>query len=95
VGHDANQGLWHLDVDGAPPPQFAGIRSRLEEQQRRENAVDRAIDYLFEIPVSTAVSVAGFRYNHDMPELGERPFEVLVPHSTTSPWWQRLFMQRR
>ena len=76
VTHDAQKGLLHLDVQGELPPEFAAIRDgKLTEQA----AGDRDVDYLFDIPVEMARSVAGYRHDEDVPGLSGAVFEVLAP----------------
>ncbi|HSU52524.1 MAG TPA: hypothetical protein VLT36_00535 [Candidatus Dormibacteraeota bacterium] len=68
VAHEAEKNLKHLDVRGAPPPQFARIRDELFAQQTPDTC-----DYIFDIPVSLAADLVDFRYD-------ERPdvdFEIL------------------
>ena len=38
---------------------------------------DADVDYIFDIPVVTAESLTGYRHDKTIPELGEKPFEVL------------------
>jgi hypothetical protein len=76
VTHDAQKGLMHLDVQGEPPPELAAIRDQKFAEQA---AGDSDCDYLFDIPVETARSVAGYRHDQDVPGLSGDVFEVLAP----------------
>lgn len=76
VTHDAQKGLLHMDVQGDPPAEFAAIRDR---QFAEQAADDGDVDWLFEIPVETARSVAGYRHDKDIPGLSGDVFEVLAP----------------
>ena len=87
VMHDAQNGLLHLDVQGEPPPEFAAIRDRKLAEQA---AGDGDVDYLFDIPVETARSVAGYRHDEDVPGLSGDIFEVLAPPKKPS-LFKRLF----
>lgn len=87
VTHDAQQGLEHLDVQGEPPPEFAGIRAQKLAEQAAD---DGAADWLFEIPVETARSVVGYRHDADVPGLSGEVFEVLVRPQKPS-FFKRLF----
>jgi hypothetical protein len=88
VTHDAQKGLLHLDVQGEPPAAFAAIRDRKFAEQA---AGDRDCDYLFDIPVETARSVAGYRHDEDVPGLSGDVFEVLAPPNDERSFLKRLF----
>jgi hypothetical protein len=68
VTHDAEKDLSHLDVRGTPPPQFARIRDELTAKQTPDTC-----DNIFDIPVSLAADIAGFRYDEHL----DVDFEVL------------------
>jgi hypothetical protein len=87
VTHDVQKGRQHLDVQGEPPAEFAAIRDRAFSEQA---AGDRDCDYLFDIPVETARSVAGYRHDEDVPGLSGELFEVLAAPDERS-FWKRLF----
>jgi hypothetical protein len=72
VTHDVQKGRKHLEIQGEPPPQFAAIRDELSAKD-----VPKECDYLFDIPVETARSVAGYRHDEDVPGLSGEVFEVL------------------
>ena len=72
VTHLAPKDLRHLEVQGTPPPEFAAIRDRLSAKRTSD------CDYIFDIPVETARSVAGYRYDQDIAGLSGEVFEVLV-----------------
>jgi hypothetical protein len=54
VTHDCQKDRRHLDVQGEPPPEFAAIRDKLLAKDKPGE-----VDYIFDIPVETAKSVAG------------------------------------
>ena len=72
VLHDAQKDLRHLDIQGEPPTEFIAIRDGLLAQKEPENC-----DYIFDIPVETARSLTGYRYDRDIPGLSGEVFEVL------------------
>jgi hypothetical protein len=88
VTHDAQKGLLHLDVQGEPPAEFAAIRDRIVAEQAAD---DGTCDYLFDIPVETARSAAGYRHDEDIPGLSGEVFEVLAPPPDERSFLKRLF----
>lgn len=88
VTHDAQKGLLHLDVQGELPAEFAAIRDRKFAEQAAD---DGTCDYLFDIPVETARSAAGYRHDEDVPGLSGAVFEVLAPPPDERSFWKRLF----
>jgi hypothetical protein len=88
VTHNSQKDRMDLDVQGEPPPEFAAIRDRKFAEQA---AGDRDCDYLFDIPVETARSVAGYRHDEDVPGLSGSVFEVLAPPPDERSFLKRLF----
>jgi hypothetical protein len=75
VMHDAERGIDDLEIDGAMPPGFDGIRQRLFDEQRAEGSAPE-VDYVFDIPRETGKVVSGFSYDETEPVDG---FAVLAP----------------
>lgn len=88
VTHDAQEGLLHLEIEGEPPPEFAAIRDRMFAEQATG---DQDCDYIFDVPVETARSITGYRYDEDIPGLSGEVFEVLAPLPDERPFLRRLF----
>jgi len=80
VYHDSQQGTQHLDVEGEPPEGFAAIRDGLFAKQ-----TGGGCDYIFDIPVETARSLTGYRYDQDIPGLSGEVFEVLTEIPPVNP----------
>ncbi len=59
VIHEAGEDPLHLDVRGVPPAGFAAIRDRLTKQQEE----DGSCDFMFDIPVSLAAELTGYRHD--------------------------------
>jgi hypothetical protein len=74
--HDAQQGIEHLESTGEPPG-FGMISAALQLKQQTAGGKKADVDHIFDIPVATAESLTGFRHDKLIPELGEKPFEVL------------------
>lgn len=93
ISHESPKGKRHLDVQGEPPPEFPTIRDTWLAKTKP------GVDYIFEIPVETAGSVAGYRHDRDAP--GTRPqgisgdvFEVLEHVTPLKPSVQRPPLQK-
>src|SRR5450432_1161639 len=59
VAHEANKGLYHLDIDGTPPDSLAEIEARQREEQDAAGGQDAEIDAMFDVPVELARSSCG------------------------------------
>lgn len=96
VGHDADRGIRHLDVEGALPPEFRQIVDEAMRAQASEDAGEASTDYVFDIPVDMAHRLTGFRHDRD-PE-GGAMYDVLEKEPSaerrTSSWWRGLFGKR-
>lgn len=92
--HDADRGIENLATEGDLPPVFSSIRDQLLSKQRERGGCD----YVFDIPVATAESLTGYRYDQHIPALGNEPFEVLAAPAAPASFseqkpsfWKRLF----
>ena len=99
IGHDANKGIEHLDVQGEAPAVFEGIRADLLGKQREARGRRANVDMIFDVPVEVAKSLTGYRYDHLTPGLTGDPFEVLEslrPGASTlkPPAPRKTFLQR-
>jgi len=77
ITHESERGIDHLEVSGELPGEFPAIRDRLQANQQAEDAISPACDYIFDIPVSVAESLTGYRHDVEIPEIGDQRFEVL------------------
>jgi hypothetical protein len=82
VAHDSQEDLSHLDVRGEPPASFPAVRDRLTKEQEG----DGDVDFIFDIPVTLAAEVTGYRYD-DRPDV---TLEILEAVERPS-WFKRLF----
>jgi hypothetical protein len=94
ITHESGSGQDHLATDGEPPTALTAIRDRCISQQRVASDAHARVDYIFDIPVELFKSFTGYRYDQDIPELGDQSFEVL---ESTEPekksWLRRLFSE--
>jgi hypothetical protein len=86
VEHDSELGITHLRTEGSLPPQFAEISSRLIAKQQEPQGDENLCDYIFDIPVELARVITGFRYDQDVPGLGDDAYEGLVSTQVRFPF---------
>lgn len=80
VTHLAEEGVYHLAVDGAPPPLLDTIHTEMKAAQDEQGGADADVDWLFEVPVMLATALSGFRHDEEALLSGETPaFTELVP----------------
>ena len=62
IDHELKKGSKHLEYRGCMPPAFKEIKRRVfaEEDERRNTSVR---DYVYKVPIETAYSVCGYRYD--------------------------------
>jgi len=77
ISHEGENGPTGLSTDGELPACFAGIRSAMEQAQRAEGGEAAGVDYIFEIPLMVAQSLAGFKHDEVCPHITEEQFAVL------------------
>lgn len=92
VGHDAQRGIRHLDVEGSLPAEMQQI---VDDAMRSQD--DGEADYVFDIAIEVAHRLTGFRHDYD---LGEGAmFDVLEKQPSadrrTSRWWSSFIGKRR
>lgn len=79
VTHESDLGERHLGEQGQLPALYHEVKTALLAEQDREDAAHHEVDYVWEIPVTLAHELVGYR--HDEAELksgGEPRFTVLV-----------------
>lgn len=67
-----------LYVGGTPPDGFAALRDRFVKKQAESGDRDM-VNYIFEIPVETALAECGYRYDDTQFDWGEASFTRLEP----------------
>jgi len=82
VVHLAEEGLYHLAVDGAPPPLLDTIHTEMKAAQDEQGGLDADVDWLFEVPLMLATALCGYRHDEAALLSGEElQFTGLVPVS--------------
>jgi hypothetical protein len=74
VVHNAQEGMYDLQTEGAMPEPFAEIRARLTAEQDREGGTEAGVDYIFGIPVEMARALTGFQHDLWRYDWGEPRF---------------------
>lgn len=92
VTHNSEDGIFHLDVSGDPPPELEAIRREAFESQESEGGEDADVDLVAEVPLGLARTICGFKHDEDSwPE----SLTALVRPGSESPkrvgFLQRLF----
>ncbi len=80
VVHLADQGLYHLAMDGAPPPLLETIHTEMKASQDEDGGEEADVDWLFEVPLMLATALSGYRHDEAALLSGEAlVFTKLVP----------------
>jgi hypothetical protein len=100
IRHDPGQGGQHLEVSGDLPSAFAGFRDVALDKQRAREARGKSgawgVDYIFDVPLDTAATIAGYRHDRvvendffrDLRGLVPTKGNVLTKLSQPPGWWQ-------
>lgn len=79
VTHEAEQGQRHLVENGDLPEPYLDIRARLFSQQDDADTKSEGVDLVWDIPVTLAYELCGYRHDNAYLKTGEEPiFNVLV-----------------
>lgn len=76
IAHDAEDGLTNLEVIGVPPAAFEPIRIKQFQLQERRSDVD----FIFDVPLSLAEAIVGFRHDAAFENEEGGMFRVLSSH---------------
>ncbi|MGI4718486.1 MAG: hypothetical protein ACRYGO_13505 [Janthinobacterium lividum] len=63
VVHLAEQDIYHLAADGAPPPLLEIIHTEMKAAQDEQGGADAEVDWLFEVPLMLATALCGYRHD--------------------------------
>jgi hypothetical protein len=95
VSHRGEFGPRDLKVVGTPPGEFDGIRDALTAKQDEERGEpSSSVDWFFEMPLSLAKQITGFKHDEEMVDLAGGRFEVLRPEGdgllakAAKRWWR-------
>src|SRR5450755_3734299 len=77
LSHVGENGPKGLDVDGDLPDTYPGIRKELETAQLEAGGDDADVDFIFEIPLSVAQSLVGFKHDEICQRIVNNRYVVL------------------
>lgn len=63
VTHESHHDVYHLAVEGTPPPALEGIRADMAAKQDAEGGNEADVDYLFDVPAILAATICGYRHD--------------------------------
>ena len=88
VEHDNQKGVRDLDKSGSLPEYFEEVVAQYSDEQDREDAAKKEVDFYFEIPLLCAKRIVGFKHDESNTELADDRYEVLAPLAGEKRWWQ-------
>jgi hypothetical protein len=83
IEHDAQNGMSHIGKSGLLPDAYPAIEERFSEELSQSGGEKSDTDYIFEIPMQTAKTIVGFKYD----ELGsdDEDFSVFEAQTSSPP----------
>jgi hypothetical protein len=81
--HAGENGPINLKTSGTLPPSFEAMEKEFRTQQEAEGGEEAGVDYYFEIPLTAAQTIMGFKHDEDVPGVNPEEFELLS--DTASP----------
>jgi hypothetical protein len=80
VTHESECGGRHLETHGELPEVYSSVCARLVAEQEKADAEAEPVDYIWDIPVTTAFEICGYRHDNMYLKSGEATsFTELVP----------------
>ncbi len=76
ISHDADKGVYDLEVEGRVPNGFDRVRRERLDEQGGAGGSEADVDYVFDLPLEAAKLVTGFSHDETEPDDG---FAVLTP----------------
>jgi len=98
VQHEGDRDVLHIKVTGMTPENFEDLRARKFAEQAEDDRTrakgEYGVDYIFDIPLELARTIAGFRHDLDTPGIDHDGFRELRQQagagllSSARPWWK-------
>lgn len=71
--HESERGERHLLEEGRLPPQYEHIKAHLLADQDRGDVDDEGVDYVWDIPLTLAHDLVGYRHDEVLLKSGDKP----------------------
>jgi len=81
--HMGEDGPINLKTSGTLPPSFAAMEQEFKAKQEAEGGKDADVDYYFEIPLTAAQTIMGFKHDEEVPGVNPEEFELLSDSAST------------
>jgi hypothetical protein len=75
ITHEAEKGIYNLEIVGSPPPSFSPLAFR--QKQDSAGGETAGVDHMFDAPLQLAFSICGYRHDHWKFDWGEPSFTRL------------------
>lgn len=91
ASHNAQDGIYNLQTEGALPDFYSEIRERLTDQQDQAGGDKAKVDHVFDVPVEVAKSMCGYRHDLCRYDWGEPYFTTLQERRGGRGWkfWKK------
>ena len=89
--HIGENGPIHLKTSGVLPTIFEAMATAHKDAQEADGGEKAGVDHYFDIPLSAAKEITGFKHDEDIPGVDYENFEVLDPTCSSrdhKPWWR-------
>lgn len=77
LDHNPENGLDHVEIGGQPPDGLQGFVAEAAQELAAEGGEKSLVDFHFDVPMTLAHSIVGFRHDRDVDSTLSEPFEVL------------------
>ncbi len=94
IVHDAQQGIYDLQTEGALPEGFDRMQAKIFSEQDAAGGDRAEVDYVFDLPLAPLQRLTGFKHDEVSPELEGLEFSVLAgggqkaAATESRPWWK-------
>jgi hypothetical protein len=88
--HQGDDGIINLETSGTLPASFQAMENDFRARQTAEGGDDAGVDYYFEIPLTAAQAITGFKHDTQLPGVDYDEFDLLrdTAAPTLKPWWK-------
>jgi hypothetical protein len=78
ITHESEKGVYNLEFQGAAPSFVAQIHADAQAEQEKESEEQPECDYVFDVPLSAAERLCGYRHDRWKFDWGKPRFTKLV-----------------